>query len=736
MTQQDMPVSTSGKLDDGSRFQEITQQIMSLINPVQPERISEAVEEFKRHNPPEALIYLTKAVDRYVHRDYQGCVNQMMMARELLDPEDYPTIGQLYSRIWINAQLMLPRRSRPAIEAGYANYKANIAALREVDARLTPVVQKSRWPEDLVLVDFWQGLHLFSLNTKDVFMVDEATLPRLDELTKKRVPIAFGGAASGRELLYCLDHQYQGLYGMTRTHYLFEADPARLRAMLHLFDMSDYLRTREVILFGGPDWQQRFEDFFYSLRYVYPSVFIANQPHDRHYFQAFQQPVDFNDFQEHATAYYHSEDFRRRQVDIATGKIQPRILISTCRWTSFLKYCAADFQKAFEKCGCSTRYLIEEDDVQTLLPALFWRELDEFKPDMVFKVSHARPSKNFLPVQLPFVGYIQDKCGPIAELPNLSSAISNQDLFVCMVSEFQRYLREKGVPPDQICNMPVPADEDLFYPLVENTDSIDSKYVADVGFVKHGHAEKETLLKIFLDTFPALPQKTELLKQLFMDLYRYTCLDLDRCYYESDLQDFVFSRLNNILNEAGRNMINYLVRQFYITVYSAAWRCQFLEAIDQAGIDLALYGHNWEKHKRLRHLRRGPVARDRDLNLVYNCNRVNLSINHEISMHQRLAECGLAGGFMMVADHPDERDSEPARNYFAPDKEIVYFRTPDELVEKCRCYLDRPDERRNIAVNFRRRALMERTCEKTALAVLRRWRPLLDRVPERINKEK
>ncbi|MCP4710796.1 MAG: glycosyltransferase family 1 protein, partial [Planctomycetes bacterium] len=169
------------------------------------------------------------------------------------------------------------------------------------------------------------------------------------------------------------------------------------------------------------------------------------------------------------------------------------------------------------------------------------------------------------------------------------------------------------------------------------------------------------------------------------------------------------------------------VTTFYITVYILACRSGYLEALDTAGFDLSIYGNGWGEHQRLQHRSRGPVTRDGTLNLVYNRSRINLSINPALTMHQRLSECGLAGGFMMVLDHPEEKDWMPVREYFEEGKEIVLFKDRKDMIEKCRYYLAHEEERLEIAHNMHERALRERTSRMGAEAILDYWRVLLSK---------
>ena len=58
-----------------------------------------------------------------------------------------------------------------------------------------------------------------------------------------------------------------------------------------------------------------------------------------------------------------------------------------------------------------------------------------------------------------------------------------------------------------------------------------------------------------------------------------------------------------------------------------------------------------------------------------------------------------AGGFVLSAYCPETAE------LFEEDKEIVFFKTPEEMLEKADYYLEHDTERRQIAAAGRRKAL-------------------------------
>ncbi|MBN1764831.1 MAG: glycosyltransferase [Sedimentisphaerales bacterium] len=710
-------------------FNQFTLQIIQLIESNKVQEIDSLIADYIQAGQDQAHNLLLSGVLFFLHGDYSSTVNTLLRARDELDENDYPLPNTIFSGALIQAQLNLPRRRRLATENGYRFFKKNLSALQNIDPTLAQEIQNSNWPEDYVLIDFWSGLHFFSIQNKTLLLITDDVKQQLQTHLRHRFPIAFGGIGTGQELGHCLDHQVNILLGMTRAHYLFEKDPGQIKALLHLRDWSSYFATRELIFFGGTKMTERFNQIFQTLKYAPPVVSVGDVDMVQDFIQQLCNDLKPADDTDYVKQYYTSDEFRHRQERIARGQIQPRILISTSRWTTFLKYCSADYDKAFTQLGCETHFDIEDNDVQFLLDAYNWRHLREFKPDAFFMISHARPTIPYLPRELPYISHIQDRCGPLLRASDVSDIISPQDMFICLTPSVQQFVLERKVPIEQTFIMPVPVDETMFYPLPPDHLQAE-QFTTDTSFIKHGHAAAEDVFVHFLQesllAFPDEKLRVDMLN-IFQELYRMTCGNNDKRYYEQEMHEFVRSRLPATVDETLLEWFAHQVTVFYIVVQSAAWRSHFLEALDQAGIELRLYGNDWQKHSRLGHLSKGPIDREKQLNLVYNFSRINLNINQSATMHPRLAECGLARGFMMVSDHPQDRDWGPARPYFQEDKEVVFFNTRADLIDRCRYYLEHKNQRQEIAQNMYERALRERTCLAGAKTVLQEWRKLLTR---------
>ena len=129
-------------------------------------------------------------------------------------------------------------------------------------------------------------------------------------------------------------------------------------------------------------------------------------------------------------------------------------------------------------------------------------------------------------------------------------------------------------------------------------------------------------------------------------------------------------------------------------------RLPYIDAIaDLPGVDLALYGGYWQRHKRFRARARG-FAVGRDYRLALGGTRIALCLVRQANRDghvMRTFEIPACGAFMLAEDTDEHRE------LFTAGAEVAFFRTPAELAERVGYYLARDDARRRIAQAGHRR---------------------------------
>jgi len=630
--------------------------------------------------------------------------------------EPLPELNSPATQVYLESQLRMKPEDRSCLRRGRENFAKNIAAIRRVDAALAEELEGTAEDEVLGLIDLWGRLHFLHREHNQVVVLPSAFRESIGRVLGEYIPLALPTVGTGQELGYILDHQASFLLGRKRIIYLFEPELPRVRAQLHLRDFSEELARRELVILSGTNAGNRINEFFGTLRYPPPLAIVGEESRIRDHMERIHRILDPAEDRARAESYYKSEEFSRRLSDIAGGKILPRVLVSTCRWTTVLQYCAGDFRKSFDRLGCSTSFLIEEDDPQVITSALTWKTLAAFQPDFLFSISHIRASYD-VPRELPVIGYVQDRCGPVLIRESLKDCIGPMDVCPCISHKFLDYLLGKGVPREQIEVMPVPADESKFYPLPAD-DPLRDRFTCDISYVKHGVADPDRMMTDWMASMNLSAGKVPApVYDYFMSLYRRYRENPRLPWCEEEIFADARQQIGRFVPENRWNDIERILVGFQILVLGTCFRFYYLEALAASGLAMRLYGNQWGNDALFRRFAAGSV-KGPELNAVYNFTRVNLHMNPGGTMHQRLCEGGLASGFFLASDCDPAVDWEPARNHFEPGKEIVLFDSPADLVDKCRYYLAHPKERADIAANMRARALKDHTCLQAARRIL------------------
>jgi len=136
--------------------------------------------------------------------------------------------------------------------------------------------------------------------------------------------------------------------------------------------------------------------------------------------------------------------------------------------------------------------------------------------------------------------------------------------------------------------------------------------------------------------------------------------------------------------------------------------------------NLGVFGDGWEgyllKHSgRVVGFYKGKAMGEKVLK-IYSASKIVMNIHHDQSVHgvnTRTFDIPACGAFEMVDYKPD------MENLFSVGKEIVCFKSDDELVEMIRYYLSHPQERKMIAESGSKRVLSSHTWTHRAKQVVK-----------------
>ncbi len=714
-------------------FTRMTRQIERLILSRQPERIIAASRLFLDTYEHSGRALLALGLNAYIAGQPNKAIEFFNKASSELEWNDYPEPHSVYSQAYIQAQLNSVNMRERARQQARDNYLANLESLFEIAPELAEKLETEVLSGQYCFLGYWGGLHLHENQNNSLLILDREIKERLiGPLTQRGQvrPIGIFGLNHGRELPFCLQYRRDFLYGWTVPVYLFMPDLSDLRIQLCLGNYQEAIKEQTLLIFAGETIRDQVARSFRSLRYGMPDIIIGDQAKLLEYFKGLITIKESENIQDRVISYYRSAEFRQRQLDIAAGRIKPRVMIETSRWTTFLKYCADDFRRAFEQLGCQTCFLIEENDIQRISNCLQIRQMDEFRPDVYFMVSFARTAMSeMFPRELPFIAYLQDRCDKLWQMEDRSirRLFSPQDLLVCLVKEYQDYLTDKQVPDWQTMIMPVPVDPEMFYP-VPSTHPLAARLSCEVSYVKHGGGDTDKIMENWIreNHLDGTMENLKPLGDYFWQWFNLFRNEPQRHWAERIFHEEVDQNFGRRLDEKQLNVLHQMVTQFATVVYTACRRRYYLEGFIDAGLDLRLYGHGWQDDRIFGKFSGGIIDRSQDLLGVYNFSKINLHMQPYITMHQRVVECALSGGFMMIADIPQEDDWGKARDYFDENHEVVFFGSSADMIDKCRYYLEHESHRREMAERFRQRALANHTVLKAADHILARWRQILN----------
>jgi spore maturation protein CgeB len=128
---------------------------------------------------------------------------------------------------------------------------------------------------------------------------------------------------------------------------------------------------------------------------------------------------------------------------------------------------------------------------------------------------------------------------------------------------------------------------------------------------------------------------------------------------------------------------------------TAAAEKRLLYVAGLAGLGVKVWGdEGWKRIQGEGIQYMGPAGHKYELNKIYCGSSINLEVNRLYQMdvvNMRVFDILACGGFLLA------EYSEGLEDLFEPGREIVTYRTPDEMEEKARYYLEHREEAREIA---------------------------------------
>lgn len=350
------------------------------------------------------------------------------------------------------------------------------------------------------------------------------------------------------------------------------------------------------------------------------------------------------------TTYYENLDDRELlNVLGPSPRRRPRMLMLTSQFSSVLQYSTNDSADAMRQLGWEVEVCTEKDLHHSMAPQAVLAAIASFKPDAIFHIDHMRyEMADIFPANLPHICWIQDH---LANLANDFAAKSVGERDFILTGATYRYVSRYGYPRRQCIDMAKSSRP----PELPATWTCDRE---DVFYVSHWSNKAEP-------TVAEMCQRTRELAGPLAERAMYDCCaEMMATYARGEsyptMQKVrtliwgVFDRLGYVKTP---EMEHFFVDALFLRLNNILYRQQALtwtaEISEELGLKFGIYGRDWEKHPTLGKYARGVVQYGPDLEVLTRESRILLQLEpYACYTHQRMLDALLAGGFVVVRDHP------------------------------------------------------------------------------------
>ncbi len=487
-------------------------------------------------------------------------------------------------------------------------------------------------------------------------------------------PLAIVDACPAWLLRSAFDATKSPSHAYQRRITVVEPDPASFVDALALCDLADVLSDERVEVLVGDDWRERFEASLESRRLeqfepiVLSTIDEASGGSCLHTLGSMREVIALamrRQREEHARlvratdAYYATLTpayFRQRFADAIERRGEPlRVLIPTCRFSTFVKHAAADLAGALRRAGHVAEVLMEERSDSRLSELSYRDAVLKLKPDLVVLINYPRACMgNAFPKNVPYVCWVQDA------MPHLFNATVGQAQgpldFILGHAHAELFLKY-DFPIERAMAATVVADAEKFHPepITLADRSRGEQFDVEVAFVTHHSETPEAMHARLCKEAAKAPKYVQAFGLLFGDLSK-AVENARHAPLQNALQAAVRTRLTEVMGqEPDTRTETLVVRQYAGPMADRMLRHQTIqwaaEIAQRRGWRLAIHGRGWHTHATLSRFACGELAHGEDLRAVYQRSAATIHVAGSTLSHQRVFECFLSGGLCLSRMH-------------------------------------------------------------------------------------
>lgn len=321
-----------------------------------------------------------------------------------------------------------------------------------------------------------------------------------------------------------------------------------------------------------------------------------------------------------------------------------RVLIPTCRFSTFIRHASEDLAAAFREQGWEAKVLIEPNAHSRFSTLAYHRAEQEFDPDLIVLINYPRPSRSSAFVtQTPFVCWVQDAMPHLFD-ERVGRGHGPRDFVIGHV--YPQLFRQFGYPSDRALSAPVVVHPRKFHDRPVD-GALRERLACDVAYVSHHSETPEQMHQRLCREAgdPVVVRVIERMRQLIAERY------------DDGLSGRVERAFKEIAPDAWRDVhgqtpagraLDQLRDQYLVPMLERMLRHEMLEwtarICERRGWQLRIFGRGWERHDRFARFAGGELAHGEELRASYQLAGVHLHASMTTLTHQRVMECALSGG--------------------------------------------------------------------------------------------
>ncbi|MEM7623319.1 MAG: hypothetical protein AAF235_08955, partial [Planctomycetota bacterium] len=337
-----------------------------------------------------------------------------------------------------------------------------------------------------------------------------------------------------------------------------------------------------------------------------------------------------------------------------------RVLIPTCRLSTYIQYSSQGLVDAFVRAGHEAQVVIEPDASTMLSSASFLDACDRFDPDLIVLINFPRATRpDSFPSDVPFVCWIQDH---MPQIYDESVGLSQGTLDFTVGHTPPELYEQLRFPAAQSLSSPVVVNPADFYegPVAPGDRA---QFECDLAYVSHQSETFDDLaarLRSELASGAQGPRASSLASviDLLVPAVRSSVENLATAPISPSLRLALWDAMDHagldrsdagleatLLHAAAWPLAERLVR--HRTLDWAA------DLADRDGLRLKIHGNGWDRHPRFARYAAGPLEHGEALRSSYAYAKIHLHPTTRAAVHQRVLECVLSGGFPLVSFYLD-----------------------------------------------------------------------------------